>query len=106
MGSIGKTISRSLLARGSRILGHPRFSSSPLLLLRLPKQPGVGANATEAADRMRALLNTIWETAPQTKVLLSAVTLINATLCANYSQVCVCVCVRASAACARARVCV
>jgi hypothetical protein len=55
---------------------------------------------------MRALLNTIWETAPQTKVLLSAVTLINATLCANYSQVCVCVCVRASAACARARVCV
>ena len=47
--------------------------------------PVVGGNATVCVARMEKLLDTAFRTLPEVSVMLSGVTRINATLCANYS---------------------
>eukprot|EP01052_Picozoa_sp_SAG31_P019189 SAG31_NODE_1389_length_8545_cov_3.081103_9_plen_208_part_00 len=52
-----------------------------------PQNKGLGANATVAAERMESLLKLAQDTLPSLQaILLSGVTQINATLCAQYSK--------------------
>ena len=46
--------------------------------------PGRGTNVLGVIARMELILNRLWTIAPDTKVLLSSITDVNATLCADY----------------------
>jgi lysophospholipase L1-like esterase len=67
------------------LLMHPlpalSFSDAALMSSR-----GAGGNATDGVARMTELLGLIFHTLPKSTVILSGVTHINATLCAQYSK--------------------
>ena len=59
--------------------------TNDMFFLHDAKAPGVGANATGCVARMEKLIETAFSTLPEVNILLSGVTRINTTLCANYS---------------------
>lgn len=59
--------------------------TNDMFFLGDPNNPGDGANATECVTRMETLVEMAFSAVPEVTVLLSGVTHINATLCANYS---------------------